>query len=931
MTAATRPDQSLSQQELRERVARGEADVQRRVADLKGRVNALVAAFPQLVSSHQAGVDRRVAQAQAQASVRQRSETQAALARFEADAHGGRARALQTAMEMAPSWASAECVGDWSTPQTTAPAEFARIGHLANDFADLPLLVPLVNHPGLFVQGDATLADDVTRTLATRFFAQSPLKHATLDVFDPRLRGLFGSFSGLRSAHPASFPQPSIDATSFAGKLDEVMRAAVRNVELSRTAGAASLTDLWRLRGVPEGVLHLIVILDYPYGVDRNLQDRLKRIAAIGGPSGTSLVIAADPLQSPNPEVDTQELTRLLTPVTAARGVIEVRGYPAPAVPDQAVDERFIDSMVRGLAVASQQAQGPTIPLVSLLGEDLNRPWSHSSNESLEAIIGIAGRDPMSITLRTENPPHTNLLVGGAVGQGKSNLVLDIVYALATRYSPAELELHLLDFKRGLEFKRFAADDNGENWLPHAKVLSLESNQEFGVAVLAHVDGEMSRRAQLFKQSGANSLDTYRSLSGAPLPRVLLIIDEFHMLFEGEDHLVDEALEYMERLAKQGRAYGIHLLLASQTTSGVRGLAIKGQSIFAQFPLRMSLKNTPAESQAILSEGNRAAADLTFRGEVVLNRNFGTDPEGSNIRGLAAYAEPKQMAELQARLWQLWHGAPPVLFMGNDYAAWDDSSRSFAKPEGALLEMLVGRPIAVTNVPATLRVERDADQSIAVVGGNAAAAGAALNAMVFTAIPQLAQDGGSLIFLEGSGQEVSPWLGAAIAFAEESGVACSRVPRPEIAEYLKSSMHERLQADGPPTLVVGLGLQRVPNMQDGDQGYTGFEISFDDTTPTQSARSVLQTLAAQGALAGVAFVGWWASVRALEVDLTLAHGGVSRYVTAGLGLEDLRALAGVTTTQIKGSPRIGCFDRNGEGGLRTLVPFDPETPAAVIR
>ena len=55
------------------------------------------------------------------------------------------------------------------------------------------------------------------------------------------------------------------------------------------------------------------------------------------------------------------------------------------------------------------------------------------------------------------------------VGTGKSNLLLDIIYGLATRYSPAEFELHLLDFKNGLEFARFAPDARGDNWPPHVR------------------------------------------------------------------------------------------------------------------------------------------------------------------------------------------------------------------------------------------------------------------------------------------------------------------------------------------------------------------------------------------------------------------------------------------------------------------------------
>ena len=42
-------------------------------------------------------------------------------------------------------------------------------------------------------------------------------------------------------------------------------------------------------------------------------------------------------------------------------------------------------------------------------------------------------------------------------------------------------------------------------------------------------------------------------------------------------------------IARKGRSYGIHLILASQTISGIEALFTKTESIFGQFPLRVAL------------------------------------------------------------------------------------------------------------------------------------------------------------------------------------------------------------------------------------------------------------------------------------------------------------------------------------------------------
>ncbi|WP_194793304.1 FtsK/SpoIIIE domain-containing protein [Raineyella fluvialis] len=902
-------------------------DVRRRVATLKGRLESVSALIPALAEATSAADERELALARARAESQREAQLDSVIRRFEADSRRGMTGVVDLSRRLAPGWASAICEGSWSPQEVSIPADFVRVGAIPHEtVGGVPLIVPMVNHPGLVLSGAASATDNLALSLAARLFAQSPLKHVVLEVFDPKVRGTLGTLTGLRAGHPGAFPPPTVDASSFAGRLDAVMQSAVRNVELSRLAGVSSLTDLWRLRGTPEGTLHLVVILDYPYAVDRALQERLLRIATIGGPSGTSLLVVVDPTAVPDREVIPDELIGRLTLVEVGADTVRVPGYPCDGVPDPALRPDFVEELVRGVGASARLVQGPTIPLESLMPDDVEVPWAHSAEQSLDVVVGRTGREPLTISLRTENPPHPNILIGGAVGQGKSNLVLDIIYGLAVRYSPQELELYLLDFKRGLEFKRFAPDPDGRHWLPHVRVLSLESNQAFGVAVLRSVDDEMERRSQLFKQVGANSLNSYRTLTCSPMPRLLLVVDEFHVLFEGEDRYVDQAVELMDRLAKQGRAYGIHLLLASQTTSGVRGLAIKGNSIFAQFPLRLSLKNTAAESQAILSEGNTAAADLSYRGEVVLNRNFGSDPEGSNVRGMAAYAEPDRMAALQARLWEQGHGEMPMVFVGREYAAWDSSRDHVPEAHGRGLSMMLGRPVAVTREPVVLTVDQDADQTVALVGSDVHVAAAAVNSLVRSAIPTLVERGGSVVILDGL--EEGAWLDALAEDVRGAGVGITRVPRADIAGHLTGTLGPAAETAGrgddrPPLLVVGLGLQRARGM-DQAPSTSGFDIDFGFDGDATTGRGVLRRLAREGALMGAHLLGWWSSLRALESDLGMAHDGVAHYVTVGLGLEELRAVAGAMTPPIDGSPRVGWFDRNGDSGLVTVVPFHPD-------
>nr|BFE67309.1 hypothetical protein GCM10020092_006100 [Actinoplanes digitatis] len=73
------------------------------------------------------------------------------------------------------------------------------------------------------------------------------------------------------------------------------------------------------------------------------------------------------------------------------------------------------------------------------------------------------------------------------------------------------------------------------------------------------------------------------------MPRILCVIDEFQVLLAGNDPMANEAVQLLESLARKGRSYGIHLILASQTVLGVEALYAKRDSIFGQFPVRLAL------------------------------------------------------------------------------------------------------------------------------------------------------------------------------------------------------------------------------------------------------------------------------------------------------------------------------------------------------
>jgi energy-coupling factor transporter ATP-binding protein EcfA2 len=213
-------------------------------------------------------------------------------------------------------------------------------------------------------------------------------------------------------------------------------------------------------------------------------------------------------------------------------------------------------------------------------------------------------------------------LIAGKTGSGKSTLMHALITSLALNYSPSEIQFYLIDFKKGVEFKLY-----DHYRLPHARVIAIESEREFGLSVLEQLDRELKRRGDLFREFAVQDVAGFRqSGNGEPMPRILLIIDEFQEIFVEDDKIAQDAALILDRLVRQGRAFGMHVLLGSQTLGGSYSLP---RATMGQMAVRIALQCNEADSSLILSEDNTAARLLTRPGEAIYNDANGMI-EGNN-------------------------------------------------------------------------------------------------------------------------------------------------------------------------------------------------------------------------------------------------------------------------------------------------------------
>ena len=153
-------------------------------------------------------------------------------------------------------------------------------------------------------------------------------------------------------------------------------------------------------------------------------------------------------------------------------------------------------------------------------------------------------------------------------------------------------------------------------------MVAIESEREFGISVLEGLDKELERRGQIFRQGGVSSLSEYRAQAEevslkdthGNLPRILLIVDEFQEFFSDDDRISSQAKLLLDRLTRQGRAFGIHLFMGSQSLAGTANL---GRSITDQMGVRIAMKCSEADSRIILNDDNPAARLLTRPGSLL--------------------------------------------------------------------------------------------------------------------------------------------------------------------------------------------------------------------------------------------------------------------------------------------------------------------------
>lgn len=265
------------------------------------------------------------------------------------------------------------------------------------------------------------------------------------------------------------------------------------------------------------------------------------------------------------------------------------------------IREKVIDKLFKTNSFKFEEYSSLEISEVIKTIQHIDTENNCDANDFISLPIGRCGNDIVNFEMGKASGVYHGFIAGQS-GTGKSTLLNNIITTIADKYSPNELRLYLLDYKWGVEFQIYKEH-------PNVELLLLDNeNLQLGVEVFKHLEQEIINRAKLFRSLGMtiNSIDEYNDKVSEPLPRIIIIVDEVQQLFINYE-IRKQINPLVKEIAKQGRAFGVHMLFSSQSyvDCHIDSDALNQMSLRIAFGLANN-----SECRAILGTDNYAPTKL---------------------------------------------------------------------------------------------------------------------------------------------------------------------------------------------------------------------------------------------------------------------------------------------------------------------------------
>ncbi|SCL14817.1 FtsK/SpoIIIE domain-containing protein [Micromonospora inyonensis] len=580
----------------------------------------------------------------------------------------------------------------------------------------------------------------------------------------------------------------------------------------------------------------------------------------------------------------------------ASPGADPPTGLNSPVLVEDDPPAGLVEAVCRRLA--RRVAAGAQLTLATLLPPADAPRWETSSATGLATVVGDA--DGRTVTLGlTELTPHW--LISGRAGSGRADFLTNVLFGLAARYGPDELIMHLVDLADGESFTEFLQTRRDRSWVPQVATAALAADREYVQSLFGHLEAELRRREEAGHRAGGQRFVELRQHQ--TLPRIVCVIDNVSLLFRDgrpghrpgqRDRLGVDLAGRLETLARAGRAYGIHLVLAGEGDLGLAAGAASRDSVLGQFPVRVALPG----GGAVLEPTNDAAAGLAV-GSAVVNTAGGLGgPRGATrghermVRFPDPLDDPASLAALRRDLWAARPAgsSPPVVFAGyaRPVLRNDPCYRAAEAGRARTPAALLGRAVDVSRSTVSVPLVPVAGRNLVVLGTGPESA-----SLLASIVRSVAAHHGS-----GSARFV------VAALTRNAG---------DVAAALAAELAARHTVE-----TVDLsGLLAVL-----DDEHPGYLVLFGADGPGGVPDGPLRALLRDGPPTGRHVLGWWRSASAFGalLDPDDGVGKVASVVVVDVPANQLTPIVG---RPVQWSPRPGralLWD-GSDGSGTVLVPF----------
>lgn len=265
----------------------------------------------------------------------------------------------------------------------------------------------------------------------------------------------------------------------------------------------------------------------------------------------------------------------------------------------------ILDNPILAKACFNYINEGAELPQVAVTSVDYDKILSKGFETIDKAMVIPVGSSENGelVDFTIDTVSHIHCFIIGQSGTGKSVFLHDVIIGAIAKYSPDELELYLMDFKiGGVEFNRYRNEK-------HVKALLVDNSDiQITLEILRDISNKMRERGKQLRASGVSNIVEYNQVNPTKkMPRIVFIADECHVMFptmnSKDTKLYREISEILQKIAKEGRSQGVHLVLATQTIAQAE-ISSEILNNISDFYL---LKCSPSDSERLV----RGSVDTT--------------------------------------------------------------------------------------------------------------------------------------------------------------------------------------------------------------------------------------------------------------------------------------------------------------------------------